>query len=251
MTPEYFDRVWPTYIENWSHGLIKLSIRQTEIPLNMEEALSLGMNNSRFAKWFKNGNPKTIDAIAGKLKNALWEFREGAFVRLGSRSAKDTQFAKYYGLRVDSADAAIRMLTDNSERITFDLRLGILNQYSPSLFVRDWVEMPKWSEFRCFMRKRKLIGVSQYDCKNLGRCSEIHANSSKIFSSIKAFFEKFSYLSHIDDVVFDVFVIIHKKHDNHSIEVKLLDLNPFFPKTDSCLFQWRNGGDFDGGFRFL
>jgi hypothetical protein len=100
------------------------------------------------------------------------------------------------------------------------------------------------------MKNRKLIGISQYDCKNLGHCPEIAANQKQIKYAIEMFFETFKIMSHLDDVVFDVFLKEIEKTTNPFFEVKLLELNPLFDKTDACLFDWQNN-DFDGSFRFL
>ncbi len=57
--------------------------------------------------------------------------------------------------------------------------------------------------------------------------------------------------THLDDVVFDVFVTMKQKGPVRVWEVKLLEINPLLPMTDPCLFTWIGGGkDFDGSFRF-
>lgn len=249
MTPDYFARVSPTYIENWGDELFDLSIRQVGISLSSQEANILGRQIGKYRTWFKvtEDSSASIDRILNEIKEAIGVFPEGVFIRLGSRSAKDSSFAQYRGLRVTRAEDAIKMLTDSSKRIAFDLRMAIQNNYNPHIFVREWVDIPSWAEFRCFMKNRQLIGISQYDCKNLGYCPEIVANAGKIKTSIYQFFKRFEAVVHLDDVVFDVFIT----EDNSAINVKLLELNPFFVKTDACLFNWDDEDDFDGSFRFF
>ena len=140
------------------------------------------------------------------------------------------------------------MLTEASARVAFDLKLALNNNYNPHIFVREWIDMPDWTEFRCFMRNRKLVGISQYDCKNLGHCPNIAKYENKIRLSIESFFEQFRLLSHLDTVIFDVFLEVDKNMHEPLIKVKLLELNPFFKKTDYCLFEQ---ADFDGSLRFL
>jgi hypothetical protein len=251
MMSAYFAKVRPTYIENWSAALKALSIPQIDLPLTLEEARALGLINKEFSKWFGNASIESIDKIVKKIDVALGNYPGGAFVRLGSRSSKDSSYAHNRGLRVTDGNAAIRMLTENSRRAAYDLRLALHHNYCPHIFVRQWQEIPAWSEFRCFMKSRKLVGISQYDCKNFGPSSEITKNALRIEASIREFFEVLRVAYHIDDCVFDVFVKLNEQTFNGSAKVQLLELNPFFQKTDACLFHWSDGGDFDESFRFL
>ena len=248
MTPAYFARVSPTYIENWNPVLYTLSIPQIDIPLSLREAIDLGTNITIYGTSF--GSLQPITNLKNKIDAALIKFPEGAFIRLGSRSGKDSAYAQYNGLKVTHPYAGIKILTDASERVAFDLRLALRFQYCPHIFVRQWLNIPAWAEFRCFMKNRKLIGISQYDCKNLGHCPEIAANQQQIKYAIEMFFQTFKIMSHLDDVVFDVFLKEIEKTTNPYFEVKLLELNPLFDKTDACLFDWQRN-DFDGSFRFL
>jgi hypothetical protein len=68
---------------------------------------------------------------------------------------------------------------------------------------------------------------------------------------IAAFFDHFRLISHVDDVVFDVFLDVKYGGLDSSIDVRLMELNPFIPKTDPCLFDWSVEGDFDGSLRSL
>jgi len=250
VTPAYLRKVAPTYIENWPAALVALSMAQTDIPLSLEEARSLGRRNRDFGRWFGGEPPGPIEDLTNRLGEALRRYPEGAFVRLGSRSAKDCTNARLYGLRVRKPETAIGMLADDSRRIAFDLRLALSCCYLPHLFVRRWRRIPRWAEFRCWMKGRNLVGISQYDCHHLGHCSEIAANASHIRAVIEALFEDLRVVCHLDDVVFDVFVE-EGAVAGAPLRARLLELNPFFENTDPCLFTWRNGGDFDGSFRFL
>ncbi|HEX8558042.1 MAG TPA: hypothetical protein VF668_08080 [Pyrinomonadaceae bacterium] len=251
MTPTHFDKVRPTYIENWSAALAQLSIPQTDIPLSLAEARALAERNLG-RRGHPAGEPDPhVSAVAERLESALAAYREGAFVRLGSRSAKDSRFARLHGLRVLNSDAAIRMLTGDSRRIAYDLGLALRHGYAPHVFARRWYEIPAWAEFRCFMKGRELVGVSQYDCRNLGRRPEIAERAGEIKAAIEEFSERVGAAAHLADFVFDVFLNFGEAGRGRAARVTLLELNPFLPATDACLFSWRDGGDFDGSFRFL
>jgi hypothetical protein len=242
---DYFEVVRPTYIENWNAALYALSIPHTDIPLGLDEARSLARANPRFARVRAgDGACVSIERVRDRIAEALECYPGGAFVRLGSRSGKDSAVALTRGLRVVDAETALRMLTDGSRRTAFDLRLALRHDYAPHVFVREWVQIPPWAEFRCFMRGRRLVGISQYDCKNLGHSPEIAENAAEIRTAIEALFEDFRAASHLDDVVFDVFV----ERDSGAFSATLLELNPFGPETDACLFDWDDA--FDGSFRW-
>jgi len=253
--PEHLSEVVPTYLENWPTALRALSIRQVDLPLSLGQARALGSNIRHFGRWFGAGPPQPLDDIAVRLGLALREFPQGAFVRLGSRSGKDCDFARASGMRVGGVRSALLMLTDGSERIAWDLRLALRHSYTPHIFVREWQEFPPWAEFRCFMRGRRLVGISQYDCVNLGACPEIAARADRIHAAISDFFAVFRTAVHVDDVVFDVLIAGDDIGYRQGTGVRLIELNPFFSRTDACLFRWDRaspgGGDFDGSFRYI
>ena len=145
----------------------------------------------------------------------------------------------------------LRFMLDCSERIYEDLLLAIHENYPPHIWVRQWAEIPRWSEFRCFMRERKLVGISQYNYIDGEVFPEIGRDAGTIRWAIgEQFFPMFRKASHLNDVVFDVWVRVSTMRDNtRDWSVKLLEINPFFSLTDPCLFKW-SGDDFDGSFRF-
>ena len=250
MTPAYFAQVCPTYIENWSDALVALSIPQTDIPLSASEAGALLARNNGETSSDTHESEQCVEKVVEKLGAAMRVYPEGVFVRLGSRSGKDSRFAAQHGLRIFHPHSALRMLTEGSRRVAFDLRLAARFDYAPHIFVRRWCEIARWAEFRCFMKNRALVGISQYDCKNLGHSPEIAKNAARIRAAIEKFFEKLQAASHLDEVIFDLFLSGEEANPG-DFNVRLLELNPFIPQTDACLFDWSGGGDFDGSFRYL
>src|ERR1700735_4576591 len=89
MTSAYFDDVSPTYIENWPGALCSLSIAQADVPMTLEEAAALGRNIIDFGDAFGAG-PHNIDSLRERTRAAVSRFPFGAFIRLGSRSPKDS-----------------------------------------------------------------------------------------------------------------------------------------------------------------
>lgn len=197
--------------------------------------------------------PADIADIRRRVTEAVATFPRGGFVRLGSRSPKDSWLGQSEGFKVTAGDGLdpLRFMLDCSERVADDLAAAIAHDYAPHIFVREWLEFPESLEFRCFMRGRKLVGISQYQYRDY--FPELHERGERqrLQWIIETFFEsQFRDACHLDDAVFDVFVKSRPVASNVALnECRLIEINPFFQWTDPCLFDWRNGGDFDGSFR--
>lgn len=242
----YFEAVKPTYIENWPDELCRLSIAQVDVPLDLETARNLGSNMHEYGDSF--GIPTAdIRDLEFKLATIVEnKFPKGAFIRLGSRSPKDACFDG--DMHISTGDNPLKFLIGPSERICDDLHLALKNEYPPHIFVRQWCNIPQWAEFRCFMKNKKLVGISQYHYFD-GAFAEISKDPKWIVWVINQFVPMFTAAIHLDDVVFDVFFKITEQSNQRQTEVKLLEINPFMEMTDPCLFDWRS--DFDRTFRFL
>lgn len=282
----YLERVKPTYIENWPNSLKSLSFADVDVPLSLAEARALGTNiielgegfvpktpeqeaqleasyTSAHAAMFSklSGGPKVkvvkppriewqpsdISGIISRLDEAVNRFPNGAFVRLGSRSPKDA-FWRGESFKVNSGKEAAELLCATSERMYEDLLLALKYDYTPHIFVRQWLDMPKWQEFRCFMRGRRLVGISQYHYRDT--FPEISERESTLRFGIEQFFNEFRDKCHLDDVVFDVWVKLLDAGNETAVEAKLIEINPLFEMTDPCLFDWHHPEQFDGSFRF-
>ena len=242
----YFNRVRPTYIENWPAELSRLSIAQVDVPLSLEETANLLDMVGDWESAEKRGS-----WILPRLDDAVSKFPDGAFVRLGSRSPKDS-FAFYRsGGKCLSGLQSLIALVD-SERVMQDLSLAEDNGYAAHVFLRQWINLEPWQELRCFMRGRRLVGISQYNYLNKDRFPELAERAGSVEWAVRdLFFPRFRDASHLDDVIFDVFLLRKTSGNEVAWEVKILEVNPMFEMTDPCLFSWANGGDFDGSFRYF
>lgn len=248
----FWQRSLPTFIENWPRALCNLSIPQVDIPLTTDEAKVLGRSIVEWGECFEPVEPamrsRCYRHICNLMGAALGRFPNGAFVRLGSRSPKD---AWHTDPHVHTPEQAWARLTDISERMYEDLALCLNMGYAPHIFLRKWIVMEPWQEFRCFQRDGRLVGISQYDYLHGIEHMMLHQHSDALAWAIQMFHRDFKRASHLDDVVFDVFVTHVAQGPVHAWSARLLEINPFFELTDPCLFDWRDGGsDFDGTFRW-
>jgi hypothetical protein len=240
----YFETIRPTFIENWAPALVPLSVRSVGLELDLEVAEWLGMSQVElFETWmpedwtpFDPPPPKpNLDPIEKALDRRIADVGGRAFVRLGSRSPKDA-YTQLDPMVTCGAQALERLLAC-SERVNEDLHLAVSQRYLPHIWVREWCDIKPYEEFRCFMYKRKLLGVSQYIYSDHsqeydGAYPQIYNYAKTIRDLIWRFFTIFRLRSHMDTVIFDVFVKMNGS-------VTLLELNPYFDLTDPCLFDWR------------
>ncbi|CAK1361088.1 Cell division cycle protein [Cercospora beticola] len=93
---------------------------------------------------------------------------------------------------------------------------------------------PHWNpsvEFRCFVRDRKLLCISQRD---MNYYQFLHKMQDKIQSLIREFFEiRLQNTFEDDSFVFDVY--IPQTYDR----VWLVDINPWASRTDPLLYSWQ------------
>lgn len=243
-----------TYLENWPDALKRLSIDQKDILLEAETlralvgTLVMRMNGSDdLSQYDPTLSHSVIKAkmahLEARIDHALAAFPEGAFVRLGSRSPKDSWLGMKEGFRVTDGARALAILLDSLERMYEDLSMAQRAGYQPHLFVRRWVALPPWAEFRCFMVDRELVGMSQYDYVDGKRHASIAGNPEGYEQAIRAFFPTFRDACHLDNVTFDV------AFDKSEVPL-LLEINPCvrIGLTDPCLFR---DGNLDGSFRYI
>jgi hypothetical protein len=230
-----FEVAVPTYYENWPVGLRRLSMATALRRMSVVEASALrsAVGEHGDGKFEERHTSVLIDWMEEEIN----KFPKGAFVRLGSRSPKDSWAGNRDGFRVQHGQEAFDLLTDCSERVYDDLSWALENDYQPCLLVREWLDIPRWMEFRCFQKARKLVGISQYFYHDSS--SEILEHKDSIQWALERFFENlFVGAVHLDDVVFDVFAKTQRRENETVVDVRLVEINPWSTWTDPCLFDW-------------
>lgn len=240
-----FDHLKATFIENWPTALLELTVPQTGFPLSQSQVLALGAANTDYQHSFVARTteeqvrhvPQTLAFLCKVVQREVKRYPGGAFLRLGSRSPKDSWGWYRDRGRIQADDGnPLRHFTDGSERMADDLSHALNSGYTPWLFVRQWVEMEPGSEFRCFLQGGKLVGVSQYHYKQDGGFSA--QRLPVVFSAVRTFGERLAAVSHLPDMVFDVFAWQEPFGSSGKVHVTLVEINPFCRQTDPCLFSW-------------
>ena len=184
-----------------------------------------------------------------------------AFVRLGSRSAKDSARAVVHGLAVDDGGTAVDQLTSGSRRVIHDLRLALAHDHVAHVVVRPWRAFPAWAELRCFVRGGRFVGASQHGTPPLRHVPELARHAADVHALLAAFVAELAHAAPLGDFVADVVLdpsalgrpgtgASGASGDAAAQETAwLVDVNPFGVATDAALFTWADGGDFDGTLR--
>jgi hypothetical protein len=98
------------------------------------------------------------------------------------------------------------------------------------LVLRKWFKVNPSCEFRCFVRERRVVGICQRD---LNHFEFLFPLRDKLQEAILQYFEKTLKDTFPDqDFVFDIY--IPEPYE----KVRLMDVNPWAPRTDPLLFSW-------------
>ena len=137
----------------------------------------------------------------------------------------------------------VYLLLKSSDFITHDLEQafdGCVGDEEPTsipyvLVIRKSFNLNPSLEFRCFVRNRSLIAISQREMNYFAFLFELRP---KLLESIQAFLQddllSAEYFAEGEMVNFVFDVYIPPPHDR----VWLIDINPWAPRTDPLLFSW-------------
>lgn len=108
--------------------------------------------------------------------------------------------------------------------------------FRPVLVLRPFFTPHVALEFRCFVKHRSLVGISQRDLNYYSFLTDLRVGLTK---KIGDFFERTLRFSFPDSsFAFDVYVPESHFADDGLGKVRLIDINPWAPRTDSLLFTW-------------
>lgn len=108
--------------------------------------------------------------------------------------------------------------------------------FSPVLVLRPFFNPHVALEFRCFVKHRSLIGISQRDLNHYDFLEGLRPN---LWKKINSFFKDVLKHTFPDSCfAFDVYVPENSLEDDGLGKVRLIDINPWSLQTDSLLFTW-------------
>jgi D123 len=180
-----------------------------------------------------------------KIKDTITELGGSVVPKLNWSAPKDALHMALSKNSIECRSASdIYLLLKSSIFVTHDLEHAFddcidlpsaPSTLSPSdipyvLVLRPYFKINTSFEFRCFVKDRTLIGLSQRDLKYVGYPTSL---IQTLQHTIQTFFDtKLKYTFPDPNFVFDVY--LPEPHDR----VRLIDINPWAPRTDPLLFSW-------------
>ncbi|CAO3663092.1 unnamed protein product [Umbelopsis vinacea] len=179
--------------------------------------------------------PEVEDAI----RDAVIEYEGAVFPKLNWSSPRDAAWITATQSLKCTNIFDIYLLLKSSDFVNHDLSHAYDEcvdgqHYEPDqnyeLVLRKWYDLHPSMEYRCFVRNREIIGISQRDINYYEFLADM---KDDLETTIHEFFEdRIRDQFTGDNYVFDVYILQNRR------TVKLVDFNPFSPTTDGLLFEW-------------
>lgn len=242
----------PTYMEKWYDLLKDETIESHFIPLEQDEihfCLQLGGELGLLYKQEVLLNAFEIkERLLKKIGDVLKLLNNKAFFRLTSRSPKDSWYGlgkrdlPYFGhkgLTLKPEDVFFWIA--DSERVHDDLYESLHYQHQPQIVLRKWIDLKRHEEFRCFIIKKEVMGISQYFYRDY--FPDLISNATQYQETILSYFERIKDKIPLENYILDIVLIENVP--------KVLEINPLSQWTDPCLFDWEEDSFEEPEFRYM
>lgn len=262
-------------IDNWYEDLKDYTAKTYFIRLSEEQAMALSdlsydfiQNNRKFEEIVSDIKIKTIYK---KIKAIVNKFPNGFFVRLNSRSPKDSELimkqgidrlkkikkfepgnlndkliskleARFLGLRLKTAKDCLQVLLD-SRRIRNDLEELISFGDLPTIVIREFLDINPLTELRVFVKDRRIVAITQYNYLIISE--DLIQNKEKYLNIVYSLFDKIKGKILLNDYIFDIGFLNNNNNNKGNLKPVVIELNPYSIGTSACLFSWRE--DFQMG----
>lgn len=227
---EHYERVGFTYLDQWTPGLLALSMPSKRFQLSPADLDAfVGVHDD------KGFSPRLAE-IASEL-DALFDWRE-MFVRLNSRSPKDSAWP---GLPITCAGRQAVSWILASERCIDDFCRFHHSLKPVYIYLREWVRIPEEWELRCFIKDGEMIAATQYHRGATNKAWQDEAGRKVTWDAVRAYYET-QVKRHVPR---DTFVLdLYPAGRN---EWRVLEINPY-GMSDPILFYYAEI-EAEGGFR--
>jgi hypothetical protein len=233
--------LWATAMGVWCDDLADLMLPFDRIFLSRGDLVVMGAGTPGFMRNLPDPCPPDFSGmLKSDLAVMMTHYPMGAHLRLDLCSFK----SEFGSPRAVGSNGALWLLRQPNPRPAGLIKRGLQDGAELSLFLFPWLPIPKWAEFRMFIREHRVIGVSQYHSD--GTFPEIALHEAALKAALTVFSAVVLPRLHLADVALDVFA----EPTPAGFRIRLVELNPMVQRTDPCMFTWANGGDFDGSFRF-
>lgn len=184
--------------------------------------------------------------IHNLIKEKIAELGGAVVPKLNWSSPKDAKWiSPHQNTLKCTSPNDIYLLLKSSSFVSHDLVHGFdgctdappSRPFAPVLVLRPFFTPHVALEFRCFVKHRSLIGITQRD---LNYYSFLDGLRPQLSRKIKTFFrETLRHTFPDSSFAFDVYIPESSVAPDGLGKVRLIDINPWAPRTDSLLFGWQ------------
>jgi hypothetical protein len=234
--------LWATSMGTWCDEFADLMLPFDRLALARADLVFMGNATPGFSYVVPDPCPDGFSQVLrSDLTLAMSHYPTGAHLRLDLCSFKTGHGSSP---RCVGGNGAMWVMRQPNPRVSGLIRRSLDDRQALSLFIFPWLPIPQWAEFRFFVRKGAVVGISQYHAEStFGQIAQYD-------TALRAGFDTFATTAlprlKLPDVVIDVIA----EPIPNGFRMRLIELNPLVQRTDPCLFSWDNGGDFDGSFRY-
>ena len=235
----------PLFLDAWPASWSACAPPTAFVALDRMQANALGAQIAGYGHWFERTSPQPLRDVAAALDAHVAQCGHSAFVRLTSRSAKDSPHATRRGMRVTSGAAALAMFMSGSRRVASDLRFALMRNVEIAIAVRPWIAFERRDEYRCFMVNGEWAGASQAWHLEGERIALTQTQLRRVAVVLRRIMSTLVAAAHVRDAAFD---IVLPERAGNAARAVLLDANPLVDATDYALFGEKSR--LDGTLRF-
>lgn len=259
------DPLRPFLIENYPESIRQKRWQSCEVTLSDELTVGIGRRSKLKALFlpYECCSDQDLAQFEYMLKEVISLNYDsgGSFIRTGAAAPLDSKFAQKKKFRAKSGADVIDFLADSKgtmqyfianlkEKESRDAKkemeaikeategerpMPFIGKKEPSIWLSKWQYMKPEEEFRCFIKDKVLMGISQYHCKIEYPSVVKHAES--IYANINDFFmQHIQPHLHVPDCMMDMRIWIDES--DQALCMRFIDLNPW-GVGDSKLFKWQ------------
>jgi hypothetical protein len=231
------DEFFRTFLHHWPPAVAALSMPTRHRVLGEDDVRALLSHcpETRALIGYRS-RLSFSESLLAWIEETVAGFSAGAFARLGGCSFTTSERDPR---KISKGEQVERLLTHPGVRAASLAYMSLRAKQAVTLCIREWREIAPWSEFRIFIRRREVVGISQYHWRRI--FPEIEENLEAAIDAASKAALAISAVAHLDDVVADIYLTAL----NGQASWVLIEFNPY-PVSGRCLFD----AGFDLSFRY-
>ncbi|KAJ2837691.1 hypothetical protein J3B02_006408 [Coemansia erecta] len=179
-----------------------------------------------------------IDATSAAIREAIDRLGGRVFPRMNWSAPTDATWMTYDNTLQCRSLSEVLIVLKGSDKISEDIegnrflsKQEMAGGWEHELVLRQWCNLYPSMEFRCFVRNRKLVAISQIEMQHYAFLENMR---QEIESSIQRLFDQ-----HIcsqfesENYCFDAYIT------QENGRAFVIDFEPWCEKVDSCLYLWQ------------